>query len=688
MASTFHVALCLGMLALCSALPKTREVRWCVKSDSENKKCKDLVNSCKNPEITLSCVRRDHTDDCFVAIQNREADAVALDGGDVYRGSLHPYNLKPIMAEKYDTKAGEETCYYPVAVVKKSSKFMIKDLAKKRSCHTGVGKTAGWNIPIGWLVKENFIEWPQSISIQKAVSKFFSASCAPGATEVNLCRQCIGKGTKKCTRSNDEPYYDYNGAFKCLKDNKGDVAFVKQTTVPAEDYKNYELLCPDNTRKPIPKYKECSFAKVPAHSVVTRDIGDKTNDIIQFLQHAEKKGCKLFSSVHGNDLIFKDSTIGFLALPPVMDTFLYLGADYYASINALHRVEGTSVQGVVRWCTQNPQERTKCDNWTPVSNGAIECTTANSAEECIHQVLKGDADAVTLDGGYLYTAGKCGLIPVLGEYYETDDLSPCKTKGAKKQGVYYSVAIVKRSNKNISWKTLKGKKSCHTGVGRTAGWNIPVGLIYNETKNCNTGAFFSKSCAPGADVNSNLCKLCIGKPKCAENSKEQYYGYSGAFRCLVEKGDVAFVKHTTVFENTNGANPADWAKNLKSAEFELLCLNGGRKPVDKYKECHLAEVPAHAVVTRPEKRKEVVNIITNQQSLYGRQGSQKKTYSLFGSTIGKDLLFKDSTQCLLTVPEGTTMEEFLGDEYNSAVSGLNECSPKSELLSACTFHKC
>lgn len=51
------------------------------------------------------------------------------------------------------------SCYYAVAVVKKGTNFGIKDLKGKRSCHTGLGKSAGWNIPIGTLLTMGQIEW-------------------------------------------------------------------------------------------------------------------------------------------------------------------------------------------------------------------------------------------------------------------------------------------------------------------------------------------------------------------------------------------------------------------------------------------------------------------------------------------------------------------------------------------------
>ncbi|XP_069831746.1 serotransferrin-B-like isoform X2 [Dendropsophus ebraccatus] len=615
-----------------------------------------------------------------------DADAITVESGDVYKASLHPYNLKPILAESYSLQ--KETCYYAVAVVRKSSTFKFSDLKNKRSCHTGIGHMAGWYSPLTVLHEKKLLNWTIE-ETQRAVSKYFSASCVPGASELNLCKQCTGRGSKKCKPSHDEPYYSSDGAFKCLRDNKGDVAFVPHTAIPAELSKNFQLLCPDNTRKPIGQYKQCNMARIPVNAVVTRSGEDKAIDIVAFFQNTQKKGCKLSGLRYG-----KNPAVALIPLPSAMDAFLYLGANHYRSIQAM-LVPNPPPRETVRWCTQSKQEKMKCDTWTPASGGAIECTEASSAEECIRQVLKGDADAVTLDGGYLYTAGQCGLVPVMGEYYNQDDLKPCRTSGSKTQGTYFAVAVVKKSNKDISWNNLKGKMSCHTAVGRTAGWNIPVGLINKKNNNCDIGSYFSKSCAPGSDITSTFCQLCIGDPqktltesKCSPSDAEAYYGYSGAFRCLVEKGDVAFVKHTTVLENTDGKNPAEWSKTLKSSDYELLCLDGSRAPVSDYKTCNLAEVPAHAVITRPEKRNSVVRVLSKQQSLFGRNGIQAQEFQLFGSKEGKDLLFKDSTQCLLEIDQRVTMEDFLGKTYYSAVSSLNKCSTTSELLPACTFHSC
>ena len=69
--------------------------------------------------------------------------------------------------------------------------------------------------------------------------------------------------------------------------------------------------------------------------------------------------------------------------------------------------------------------------------------------------------------------------------------------------------MVKKSNKGFNLKSLKGKKSCHTGARRTAGWRVPIGYMLrtelipavkcgNDLNDFLSAAdFFIESCVPG-----------------------------------------------------------------------------------------------------------------------------------------------------------------------------------------------
>nr|XP_061795231.1 serotransferrin-like [Nerophis lumbriciformis] len=680
--------LLLSYLAAASLSAPTNQVRWCVKSDKEYRKCLDLVT--KAP--VFSCVKKDNSLACIEAIKEGEADAITLDGGDIYIAGLENYKLHPIIAEHYGDSS--EGCYYAVAVVKKGSGFGIRDLRHKRSCHTGLKKSAGWNMPIGTLLQLGIMQWEgiDDSTIEDAVGKFFSSSCAPGAQRnSSLCRNCKGD----CSRSHDEPYYDYGGAFQCLVDDAGDVAFVKHLTVPVEEKAKYELLCKDNSRAAIDDYEKCNLARVPAHAVVTRQDKDLANLIWDSLMGVQ--GFELFSSkayAPDKNLMFKDSTKKLVLLPNNTDSVVYLGLQYMDIVRSLNKEITPSKSKAMTWCAVGHEETKKCDTWSLNSlakkKDKIACESAPSVEECLKMIMRKEADAMAVDGGEVYVAGLCGLVPAMVEQYDKGIFGSFADASS-----YYAVAVVKKGS-GVTWANLRQKKSCHTGYGRNAGWNMPMGKIHNETRDCDFTKFFSSGCAPGAPAGSPFCSQCVGDgkdvdntAKCKPSTEELYYGYAGAFRCLVEgAGDVAFIKHTIVEENSDG-KVEGWAKDVKSSDYELICPEqSGSVPITEFESCHMGITPAHAVVTRPETRDDVVSVLLNQQSVFGRDVSNS-IFTMFESKPDKNLLFKDSTKCLQEVPKGTDFKSFLKTNYMATMTSLRECgNTVTDLEKLCTFHTC
>ena len=96
-----------------------------------------------------------------------------------------------------------------------------------------------------------------------------------------------------------------------------------------------------------------------------------------------------------------------------------------------------------------------------------------------------------------FAGKKYGMVPVVAEDY-----------GGNANTFYYAVAVAMANNSGLNLGNLKGKKSCHTGYQKTAGYNVPVGYLLQSKKMkrvaCgdsgtvqSVSKFFSKSCIPG-----------------------------------------------------------------------------------------------------------------------------------------------------------------------------------------------
>ncbi|KAL4428192.1 hypothetical protein ABPG75_002281 [Micractinium tetrahymenae] len=269
----------------------------------------------------------------------------------------------------------------------------------------------------------------------------------------------------------------------------------------------------------------------------------------------------------------------------------------------------------VKWCipaATNPAAVAACTAAVARANSAavsFSCVAGGSEEGCMQLIANRSADLTTLGGGAMLQAHETyQLEPIAAEFYG-------ELQGAN----YYSVAVVPASfcTAGVTLASLKGKRSCHTGYRRTAGWSLPVGYLAgagvmppvnsDSTVNADAqsvAAFFSATCAPSEDGAltaggkwDGVCTACTGD--CS--ATDPYYDYPGSLRCMMEgAGDVSFTKHSTAINYaSDGASKQTWS-TLAKADMRLLCPAGGCKTLDEFETCHVGKAPAYAVMTRAD----------------------------------------------------------------------------------------
>ncbi|XP_018392725.1 PREDICTED: melanotransferrin [Cyphomyrmex costatus] len=403
-----------------------------------------------------------------------------------------------------------------------------------------------------------------------------------------------------------------------------------------------------------------------------------------------------------HNLIFSDSSRDFVQLYEKDQTYTgYLGQ----SVNDILGVHHCPVNRMTLCVTSEP-EMEKCIKMkialkAQLLKPELICHKGHSQINCMQSIRSGIADVAVLDASDVYTAGlQFELIPFISEVYNLGTPE------------YYVVAVAKEEDDNTDLTYLKNKNTCHTGINTAAGWVYPLAyLISNKWirgYGCDSvraaAEYFSKSCVPGAlstEYNigvpyDNMCDLCHGVSYryCRRDASEDYFGYTGAFRCLVEGGgDVSFVKHTTVAENTDGKRKEFWARNTFTKDFELLCPDGTRRPTTDYMNCNLGKVAANAIVTRggyygynQTQINAYINLFIYAQQFYGRKEPDEFSFSMYYSRPPySDLIFQDATQQLVVIPsDKREYSKYLGPDFMRA-RRIVDCNAGASAISYSLF---
>nr|XP_016854400.1 PREDICTED: serotransferrin-1 [Anolis carolinensis]XP_016854401.1 PREDICTED: serotransferrin-1 [Anolis carolinensis] len=675
-------ALLLWPLLLLSSSGK--KVRWCTLSDAEQRKCSELSR----------------------ALLSASAPSALSAFTDVLHSSSQHSRLY---------RQDQGSCVFSVVVARKGT-LDIKGLKGSRSCHSGARWTSGWSLPLGFLLSQNDLLWDKGRPLSHAVSEYFNASCVPGVglSSPALCALCQGQRSYLrdrnyfCETSGGEPFFDSEGAFRCLRSGIGEVAFVDHLAVlnaTESDLDEYELLCPDGSTAPLMASATCHLGRGPGRALLTRkDFRKVAGRFITLAQQLfgaegeEKARFELFSSApfRGKDLLFRDATQRLRLVggeEEEEDVTQVLGLDYVSLLQGLGH-EGPSLsESLVRWCCISDAELHKCEEWAlNVHSDPLVCIQADSMSGCIERIKKNEADAVRLDATHSYFADICRLVPVAVEDYgPTFAVALAREKGFGPRGLW----------------GLRGRRSCHGYEFSPAGWVLPSRHIFPDVSGngtsgpCDLSAayqdFFWKGCMPGQD-GGPLCRVCLGAEAegagkgpshCAANHGERYYGNRGALRCLLgdpdgrHYGDVAFVEHHDLLQNIEHErrHSAGGALGSAPSSFVLLCPDGTQAAILDGAQCNLGRVPPGIIVSRPVASTKIHRFLQKFQDL-------GTSFQLFQSQNygGSDLLFKDNTKRLLSAINGN-FRAIIGEPFFKMAESIFNCT-KAGILDFCKRESC
>jgi ABC-type phosphate/phosphonate transport system substrate-binding protein len=536
--------------------------------DENPQRLADYMSEELNMDVSLYPI--DSEGAALQALRFGNADIAFMDGGAAWVG-WQQYGLDAIAA---DQKSDGRTYYSAHAVVLKDSEIAAAHLdddpatdpfslmAGKNSCHTGWLKSAGMLLPMGFLIGNgyaNVIGDANDVeSLRSTITNFFSEdSSIPDS------------GT---------PYYSYSGAVKCLSEGAGDVAFVKDSTVPSycgnDDASTNEAWClPESDYILLP-----SYGNAPSHPVMynpaTSDAATMT--LVQDALVAMKdtpEGLSILTDVLNTPAISSTNASQHLAsygnlIEDVPGISAYYDTKFTINDSVEPTISNIRIAFEMKDDYENPAENPQVlADFIAEQTGVTVTLYPVTSEGAIIEALRfGNADIAFMDGGAAWVGWKEYGLAAMAADLKSDGRTHYDAHAVVLNGSDIANAYLDDDASTDPFAMMEGKTSCHTGWLKSAGMLLPMGHLISQG--------YAPVVGPQDDIESlrNTITSFFNENASIPESGTPYYSYSGAVKCLTEGvGDVAFAKDSTVASycgNEEVSDNADWC--LPESEYILL----------------------------------------------------------------------------------------------------------------------
>ena len=521
------------------------------------------------------------------ALRFGHADIAFMDGGSAWVG-WQQYDLEVLASE---TKPDGRTKYGARAIVHADSDIAKAHLDNdsstdpfalfqgKTSCHTGWLKSAGMLLPMGYLIGNgyaNVIGDPNTVeSMSATIEAYFNENAS--IPEVG------------------DTYYSYKGALRCLSEDRGDIAFVADTTLDyyCVDRTSSNSWCLDES-----DYVELTpFGYAPGHPVMYNPakMSEEKAEIVRKTlidMNTTTEGKDILAKILNSPEGIKDvgTTIDHLgtysaAIKNVPGIQAYYGGKYNINTSVEPTKNPIRIAYEVRDTYENIDSNPQllADRLSLKLNVTVELYNVASEGAIIEALRMGHADIGFMDGGAAWVGWKEYGLSALAADLKPDGRSWYGAQAYVRADSDIAQAYLDDDESTDPFELFRGKTSCHTGWLKSAGMLLPMGYLI--------GNGYAEVIGDVNDVDSLRSTIYnfFNEDASIPESGDFYYSYDGALRCLSEeRGDIAFVADTT-YDYNCVQKLRNWCLKDENGESGYVAL-----PL-------FGKAPSHPVMYNPEK---------------------------------------------------------------------------------------